>query len=142
LARSIRSEAYCGIFYKPPNAQAGKVVLWQDFFDGPVMLLASTNANIILCLYDFDVDVRLFRIDTSQPFRALSQGSSINRILFFSNWDIRYGKASDWDELEQFLNSASDSRVARQLIHSGRFVISSRAKVFGALKQKNMYPDQ
>jgi hypothetical protein len=141
LIRSMRQEAFCTILCQPKGASPGKIVLWQDFCDGPVMLLPSTNANILLCFYDFDVDMRLFRVDTSQPFTALPTASSINRILFFSDWRIQYGTASDWQELQEYLSTASKRDVSRQLVHSGRFLINSQNSMLESLKYKNMYPD-
>src|SRR6267142_4457420 len=80
--RSLRQEAYCTIRYEPKSGQPGTIVLWQDVFDGPTTLLPAKNTNILLCLYDFDVDYRLLRIDTSKSFRPLLTSNDLNRILF------------------------------------------------------------
>ena len=134
-------EAYCTnwITIQKP-AKSGAIILWQDVFDGPVMLISSTNSNVLLCLYDFDVDVRLFRIDTLKQFTPLPPSSDINRILFSCTWDIRYGTGDDWQEVSNYLRAASVADFRKHLIGGSlRFKIgASQNNVIDSLKYANM----
>ncbi len=116
--RSLRQEAFCTITYEPKEGQSGAVILWQSIFDGPMMLISSTNANVLYCLYDYDVDVRLFGIDTSKRFKPLPSSNDINSILFTSTWEIQYGADSDWQEVLNYLQKASSKDFKRHLLPS------------------------
>src|SRR4249920_2655497 len=72
---SLRAGATATIFYKPSSGQAGTIVLWEDFFEGPIMVLAADDTNVLLCLYNFDVDLRLLRINPAQNFSPFPQDS-------------------------------------------------------------------
>ena len=114
LVRSLWPEAYSTIYYQPKDGQSGKIILWQDVFDGTVLLLPSSNTNVLLCLYDYDVDFRLFRIDTDKMFKPLSPDSDLNSILFSCTWKIGDGTEADWQELLNYLHKVSSSDFARQ----------------------------
>jgi len=104
FVRSLRQQAYCTIRYEPKSGQPGTIVLWQDAFDGPTMLLPAKNTNILLCLYDFDIDYRLLRIDTSKSFTPLLTSNDLSRILFKCDWLIGDGTTSDWQEVLTYLH--------------------------------------
>lgn len=139
FVRSIGSEASCTITYEPTSGVEGKIELWQDVFDGPILLIQSTNTDILLCLYDYDVDMRLFRIDLANGFRLLSPTSSINNILFSSSWDIQYGTEADWQEVNDYLRTASPKDFNRHFIPAGRFKwLGTQGSVLHSLKYKNL----
>jgi hypothetical protein len=58
----------------PKTGPTNYVDLEQDWFDGPCMVLPSTNTNVFFCIYDHDVDWQLIRIDVSQPFQTIPAG--------------------------------------------------------------------
>src|ERR1035441_6897561 len=105
--RSIFPEAYSTIMFHSKHGQDGSVVLWQDIFDGPIILIPGKDTSELLCLYDFDVDLRLFKIDTSKTFNPLPPNSGLNHILFSCTWEIDEGTSGDWQELLNFLQKAS-----------------------------------
>ena len=109
------------ISYQEKNGGAGKIVLWADAFDGPIMVISSHDTNVLLCLYDFDINLLLFRIDTSRKFKLLSPNGSLNRILFFSTWEIGHGTSADWQEVLNYLHHVSPSGFARQSVRVGPF---------------------
>lgn len=114
--RSLFPEAYTTIYYKPNQGQAAKIVLWQDIFDGPVALLSGQETNVLLCLYDYDIELRLFRINTSKPFQPLPSNSNLNKILFASTVKIEDGNAADWREVLDYLHNSSKTDFVRQSI--------------------------
>jgi hypothetical protein len=117
--RSLLPEAYSTITYYPNNGQIGSVVLWQDIFDGPVMLIPANDTNVLLCLYDYDVDFRLFRIDMNKMFKPLSPDSDLNHILFTCTWEIDDGTTSDWQEVLNYLHNVSLNDFERQSVSVG-----------------------
>ena len=75
-------------------------MLLQDLFDTPLMVLPTTNENIFICIYDFDVNVRLLRIDLSRKFVAPKAGDFPAGIILTSTCAVEAtGKtdASEWE---------------------------------------------
>jgi hypothetical protein len=114
--RSLKSGATTKIFYQPISGHAGEVVLWDDFFDHPLIVLPATDTNVLLCLYDFDVDLRLLRIDPAKNFKPLPTGSPIGAIICSSPWQIEPGTIEDWQETQRYLKQVSKSRFRRQSV--------------------------
>jgi hypothetical protein len=117
--RSLHPEAFSAISYQPKRGPAGSIVLWQDVFDGPVTLFSASNTNVLLCLYDYDVGFRLFRIDTSKKFKPLSPGSDLNHVLFTCTWEIDDGTPDDWKEALSYLQKVPSSSFERQSVSIG-----------------------
>jgi len=117
----LEGEASSTISYQPKHGRAGKIVLWADLFDGPIMVMPASDTNVLLCLYDFDISLRLFRIDTSKEFKPLSPDNSIKRILFSSTWEIDYGTSADWEEVLNYVKNVSPSVFAHQSVPVGTF---------------------
>lgn len=108
--RSFFPEASATIDYKSANGNVGNVTLWQDEFDGPITIIAANKTNTLLCLYDDDVELRIFKIDTSKPFNALKTRSNITNLLFSSTWEIENGTYDDWQEMLEYLRQ-TDSKI-------------------------------
>ena len=117
--RALFPEASCSISYKGKNGQIGTVVLWQSAFDGPVTVFSSSDTNVLLCLYDYDVDFRLFRIDTARPFQSDPTNTVLNSILFTSSWEITDGTEDDWRETLNYLAHTTRSHFSRGSICVG-----------------------
>jgi hypothetical protein len=73
----------------------------------------------MFCLYDYDINIVLFRIDISKEFKPLPSDSSINRILFSSTWQIDYGTIADWQEVVDYLHQVPQDVFAGQSVHVG-----------------------
>lgn len=117
--RKLFPEANAEIRYKPNDGQVGAVVLWQDFFDGPVTVFHGRNQNVLFCLYDDDVQLYLLRIDTSKSFNTLQPNSVLCRILFTSTWDIREADGDDWQEALAYLRNVNDAEFATRSMSVG-----------------------
>ena len=119
FARSLFPEAHSTIAYHPDHGQEGSIVLWQDAFDGPAMLMMSaTDTNVLLCLYDYDTCFRLLRIHTDRPFKPLPPSDDLNRILFTCTWEIESGTTS-WGEVEDHLRRVSPVDFAGETVTVG-----------------------
>ena len=118
ILRSLFPEAYATISYHPDRGQAGSIVLWEDIFDGPVMLVSGTNKNVLLCLYDYDTCHRLLRIHTDRAFKPLATDSDLKNILFACTWEIEDGTTS-WDEVLDHLHKVSPRDFSRQTVTVG-----------------------
>ena len=139
LFRSLFNEANCEIEYEPTPGKRGTVVLWQDFFDGAIFLLPSTNANVLWCVYDYDVDLRLFKIDTGKLFTAPSAQDPINYILFSCTWDIQFGRAADWGEVLTYLRSVSIADYKKSRLPSSfRFANDTPQGILTFLKYQHI----
>ncbi len=135
--RSWRPEGSCKIWYTPKSGQTGLIELWQSAFDGPILLISSTNADVLLCLYDYDVDMRLLRIDTSKGFSPLPLSSSINYILFTSTWDIRYASIAEWGEVQDYLRNASGWDYGKYRIRAA-VPLAPRKNIMESLGNQNL----
>lgn len=139
LLRSLQEEANCEIEYEATPGKRGTIVLWQDFFDGVIFLLPSTNGNVLWCVYDYDVDLRLFKIDTSKPFTPPPVQDPINYILFSCTWDIQLCGGTDWGEVLAYLRSVSVADYKRgRLPSSFRFVNDTPQGVLTFLKYQHI----
>jgi hypothetical protein len=119
FGRSLFSEASATISYRQEKVRTGKVILWQDIFDGPVAVISSRDTNVLLCLYDYDTGFRLFRIDMSKLFKPISSDTDLKHILFTSTWDIEEGSPDEWQQMLVYLSKVPPSIFAQQSVHVG-----------------------
>ena len=94
--KSIYSSG-CTITYKTKQNREAKIYLLQTFWKWPIIVIPSTNADVLLCLYDNDTDVQLLRIDTNQGFRSLPRGRPLSRIVLASSCKVDEADEGDWD---------------------------------------------
>jgi hypothetical protein len=106
LVRSVWPEAFSTLTYQPKDGRAGKIVLWQSIFDGPVMLMSANDPSRLLCLYDYDTYFCLLKIDTVNRFKPVPPKSDLNSILFACTWAIEDGTDADWQEVMDYLHAA------------------------------------
>ena len=118
IGRSCFSEANATISCESKSGRTGEVVLWQDLFDGPALLIPGAETNVLLCLYDFDVGFLLVRIDTSKDFEPLAADDRLSRILFTSAWQIQEGQSEDWKNILDYLHQASPKDFRQHLLPS------------------------
>lgn len=57
------------------------VDLTENCFNYPVLILASADSNAVYCLYDFDIDWQLIKLNLDQSFTPLPQNSPISGIV-------------------------------------------------------------
>jgi len=117
IGSEIFGDAAAAISYRWKNSAKVDVVLWQDFFDGPVTIYASTNSNIAFCLYDYDVELKLIRIDSSQPFVPMGSASSISRIVFTGSCLIQEATGDDWQEFVTYLRDVKSRKPPYSSLH-------------------------
>jgi hypothetical protein len=118
FVRAIFPEAHGTISYYCANGQAGTVDLWQNIFDGPVMLIPAAETNVLICVYDFDTCIKLLKIHTDRPFKPLPSDSYLNSILFSCTSEIEDG-ASHWDEVTDYLLKVSQKDFYQQTVSVG-----------------------
>jgi hypothetical protein len=117
--RALFPEANTIITYKPRQGQVGAVVVWQDAFDGLVTVISGREEGVLLCLYDYDVDFRLLRIDTKKRTMSLPPGTELRSYLFNSSWEITVGRPDDWAEIVNYLKSVNPKHFKRQSLPVG-----------------------
>ena len=117
--RSLGNEAHSTISYQTKDGKIGKIILWQDIFDGPTLLFSASDTNVLLCLYDYDVDFRLFKISIGEAFKPLSLKSDLNQILFSCTWKIEDGTDADWMETLSYLHKVSFADFKQQSVSVG-----------------------
>src|ERR1022692_3838746 len=91
----------CNIDYQTREGKAGKVALWQDLFHHLIAVVPAPDSNVLLCVYDFDTDLRVLRIDTTRAFASApaptaTTSSCLSAVVLSSSWDIQEGKIDDW----------------------------------------------
>ena len=116
--RSTFPEACSTISYYPGRGQPGSIVLWEDIFNGPVMVMAGTEKNVLLCLYDYDTCHLVLRIHTDRVFKPLPANSDLKSILFNCTWEIEDGTTS-WDEVLDHLCEVSPGAFSRETVIVG-----------------------
>lgn len=115
--RSVFNEASTKIRIISNSGQAGEVVLWQDPFDGPSMVIPAVETNVFFCLYDFDTQYLLVRIDLARPFEAIDAQDILNRVLFSATCRVSNASSGDWNQAVAYLKAVT-ARDFRQQIFS------------------------
>jgi len=95
--------ASCKVLYTPSKGTPGRIELRQNLFNTPLILFSDSSSNGLLCLYDFDVDLRLIRFDPNIPFSAPPSSSYIAAIVLSSSWQAFDASITDWDYAARFL---------------------------------------
>src|SRR5450756_40449 len=60
--------ATCSIYIKTKSGTDARIKLSQSWYDLPFMVIPSTNPGVFYCLYDYDTDFQLLKIDTNRKF--------------------------------------------------------------------------
>jgi hypothetical protein len=103
----------CAITFSPVHGKINSVVLDQNVFEGPLMVIPSTNTNVFLCIYDHDTDWLMIRIDLSQKFQPLSSQNPMQGHVLGSTCQIervRRVDTNDW----YFAASALEKMPSKQ----------------------------
>lgn len=118
LWSSCGAGSSCKILYKASGKEAGTVALHQDFFDEPVIVMPVSNGEKLLCLYEFDVDLRLFRIDPAKPFKPIPATSwgCLDRVLISSPWEVEEADIADWQAALEYLKNLPSDTFMREAV--------------------------
>jgi hypothetical protein len=118
LWRAVFREAKASFDYTTKKGDRGSFAFWEDIADGPIMLMQGKDTNILYCLYDFDVELILVRIDTSKPNNLSPLPDRLNRITFDSTWSLTEADFSEWQYVISELQHMSSRDYRRQLLPS------------------------
>jgi len=113
---SIRG-ARCRIVYRSNREESGTIDLWQNLVHWPVAVMAATNDNALLCLYEFDTDLRLLRINLARKFKPFptANSSCLSSIVCSSPWEVEEAKIGDWQQSLARLKDTSAGSPSRQM---------------------------
>ena len=53
----------CEIHIRTASRKKARIVLYQDFCDGPMIVVPGASPNVYFCVFDADIDVQLLRIE-------------------------------------------------------------------------------
>jgi len=115
----------CRVTYTGSSG-SGDILLFDGRPEGPLLVIPSSNSDVFYCLYDFDVGLRLLKIETNAKFHPFSAKSPLNHIVLASPWQISDGTDSDWLVAEKYLTSLSQSQFKQQSL-SGQGLFASGA---------------
>ena len=109
-------ESTVQLLYEPIRGEKGAVSFNTNFEHQPLIVFCPTNSDCILCFYDFDVLIRLIKIDTKKPFHSFQNGSSLNSIVGASSFEVRDGTKDDWKLAIDCLEHMDSRTFERQSI--------------------------
>ncbi len=72
--------------------------------------------NTLLCLYDFDGDLRLLRVDATSSFKPLPNDSPLRFIVLASPWLIDDANSGDWQAAYKYLTELSPNAFKRRSV--------------------------
>lgn len=80
------------------NGQSGRVILWRDFVNYPVLIISRDRPDGLFCLYHSDTDMTLLSIDTSQAPNTspATIPKNLAGIVCFSRWEVREADLYEW----------------------------------------------
>jgi hypothetical protein len=112
----------CTMTFLSIGKETNTVVLGQDLFDSPAFILCSANSNVFYCIYDFDVDWQLIRIDQKQPFKPPSTKNPLQAVIRPSDCKVDRvppRDVSDWDFAAKMVEEMSRSQFHKQSLGFG-----------------------
>jgi hypothetical protein len=111
--------SYCRLTWQPKDGEVGTVDFWQDLVHGLIAIMPAANTNVILCLYEFDTDLRLIRVDATTRFRSLSLKNStcLSATVCSPCWNVEEADIAEWRYALNYLKNSParllDRSVAR-----------------------------
>ena len=115
LLASVRG-ANCRITLRTKLGKSATIGLLQTLIDAPLILIPSSNEDVFFCVYDYDVDFELLRIDLTQPFRPVGVGDPLRAIVLASTCRVERvlkAETNDW----AFASAALKEMPAAQYTH-------------------------
>jgi len=106
----------CRIERKSQGVNLGDCALYHTYLEAPVIVLPLDNGKTMLCVYDFDVGLRLLKIDTGQKFQPYSPGNELAAIVHSSSWKVDEGNKADWREAIVLLEKMPIDEFKRQSV--------------------------
>ncbi len=86
---------------------AESLLFWQDYADRPVTVTGPYKDGSILCLYDFDIDLRLLKILPGEKAIPFGRASDLSVILYSSSCRVEVADIGDWETMYSALTSLS-----------------------------------
>lgn len=137
--RTMFPEAKSTISYEPMPGSSGKLVLWQNIFDGVVTVIPGNQTNVLFCLYDFDVGLCLFKIDTAKPFKTPPNDTNLKHVLFTCTWEIQEATPEDWQYFLKYLHACAPKAFAKRSFAVGTRFSTSPKIVLTRLERQGIH---
>src|SRR5437016_565762 len=106
--------ARCTVLYRPREGRSGTIELWQNLVHEPIIFLPGSSDGALLCVYEFDTDIRLIRFDPNLPFSAFPQSSCLAAIVWRSPWQASEADIRDWESAIKCLKDLPSASSRRQ----------------------------
>lgn len=111
-------DSKCSMTYRSMGKDSGVVLLLETRVDWPILVIPSRNSSVILCLYDYDGDLRLLKIDRSKTFKNLADDTPLSFIVLSSPWQIDDGNNDDWQRALRYLEEVDPDSYKNHTIPS------------------------
>ena len=98
-------------------SREGRIVFHQDVYDSPVMVIPAGSDNVFYCVFDYDVDTQLVRIDLNKPFQPASRKSFVgSNVIVSTCGTVRVDRddAAAWAVVSGALEQMSAGEYRRQ----------------------------
>ena len=115
----IKDNSTCEIEISTKGAKSSTVVLGQDWFDVPMLIIPSTNESVFYCVYDYDIDFQLLKFDLSQPFHALPSNNPMSAAVISATCGVervRKVDGEDWRLVGTALQQMPSHEYKRQVL--------------------------
>lgn len=103
-----------------PEAQAtvyihgkpwGSFSLLHRRFERPLLFLAGPHGNQVICVYDFDVGLRLLVFDTSALARSAPIDRELRHIVRYSEFQVRNGTRAELEFIRTAIEHAKPVQI-------------------------------
>jgi hypothetical protein len=142
--------AKCVIAIESISGKKATIDLLQDRFNGPLTVVATTNENIFLCIYNYDVDIQILRIDLTQKFHTLQTGDFLLGTVLESTCKVdrvKRGDSNDWNTAVAGLKQMTSKEYKQEAtgLDLGLFRIqTNQGRLLASLRNfgdQGIYPD-
>jgi hypothetical protein len=76
-------------------SREGRIVFHQDMHDSPVLVVPAGSINVFYCIFDYDVDTQLVRIDLNKPFQPAPRKGFVRSNVIVSTCGIERVERED-----------------------------------------------
>jgi hypothetical protein len=93
-----RSGSTCRVEIDSKSGKHAGLDLFQDWANMPLMVIPTTNEDVFLCIYDYDVDFQLLRLDLSKKYQPLKASVFIRANVSRSDCEVTRVLKTDADD--------------------------------------------
>ena len=92
------------------------MVLLSTGLEAPIIVMPSRDGKTLLCLYNYDVELKLLKFTPTSVCRPFPTNSVLPFIVLESPWLVEEGSSNDWRDFVDRLKQLQPAARKRQSV--------------------------